>query len=416
MADNLLLQQQKLAGIAQGQQMAQQRTPGQVAGETPEQFAAGKQNPNLFRNYQTPKPAPQSTAQAVPPRNTNNPVQPAVTYQPPIDPSNPASGMNALAQMYTSPEDEERMRRASMANRRILAFADAARHIGNIIHTVNYAPPQQFNSPVLEEEQRYERGKALRDAANLKYSAYQQAKAAQDAKQRQWEADYGLKVADAARKAGYTEAQIKNMQDRLAQQKAYQQGQLDLGNRRADDAKALGEARLKQQTSYQNTMAGIADRNARTNERRAAAYINRLNGGGGGSGKVERRDTRRGYLTKKGATAGEIKNTYHQMYEWGKKMKDPRTGRPYIDEAELKGQMNYGGFSIGGSAAISQNIKERAVDKMLMEHDDAAVRMHSKYGWQWNEQIPNDKTKGDPFADRNKPAQTKTNHKEDPFS
>jgi hypothetical protein len=300
-----------------------------------------------------------------------------------------------------------------MANRRILAFADAARHIGNIIHTVNYAPPQQFNSPVLEEEQRYERGKALRDAANLKYSAYQQAKAAQDAKQRQWEADYNLKMADAARKAGLTEAQIKNMNDRLAQQKAYQQGQLDLGNRRADDAKEAAEARQKEQNRHNRASEGLGY--ARLNETRRHNAVTEANGGGG-SGKVERRDTRRGYLTKKGATAGEIKNTYHQMYEWGKKMKDPRTGRPYIDEAELKGQMNYGGYSIGGSAAISQNIKERAVDKMLMEHDDAAVRMHSKYGWQWNEQIPNDKTKGDPFADRNKPAQTKTNHKDDPFS
>ena len=371
MADNLLLQQQKLAGIAQGQQMAQQRTPGQVAGETPEQFAAGKQNPNLFRNYQTPKPAPQSTAQAVPPRNTNNPVQPPVTYQPPIDPSNPASGMNALAQMYTSPEDEERMRRASMANRRILAFADAARHIGNIIHTVNYAPPQQFNSPVLEEEQRYERGKALRDAANLKYSAYQQAKAAQDAKQRQWEADYNLKMADAARKAGYTEAQIKNMQDRLAQQKAYQQEQVALGKRKADDAKALGEARLKQQTRYQNTMAGIAARNARTNERRAAAYEKRLNAsGGGGASGVAPLDTPKGRITPNGRNYG---NQIEQIWSYAKE-------KNLVRESDVEKKLR----TLGLGKDKSSDVRHQMVLDLLRTNQSVGDYAANRLGWSYS--------------------------------
>ena len=84
------------------------------------------------------------------------------------------------------------------------------------------------------------------------------------------------------------------------------------------------------------------------------------------------------------------------MYEWGKKMKDPRTGKPYIDENALKGQMTYGTYSFGGSSTISQDLKERAVDQMLREHDDAAVRMHSKYGWEWHEQTPSGKK--DPYS------------------
>ena len=106
---------------------------------------------------------------------------------PAIDTNSPTSGMDAISQMYTSPQEEERLRRASVANQRILAVGDALRHIGNIYNTVRYAPAQKFNSPVMEEYDRYQKGKALRDAANLKYYTYQQAKEAQDAKARQWE-------------------------------------------------------------------------------------------------------------------------------------------------------------------------------------------------------------------------------------
>ena len=163
----------------------------------------------------------------------------------------------ARAMGYTSPEEEERLRKASVANQRIMAVADAVRHIGNIASAINYAPAMKFNNPVAEEQARYQKGKALRDAANYKYLSYQQQKAAQEAKQRQWEADYQLKMEDAARKAGYTEAQIKNMQDRLEQQKAYQEGQLELGKRRADDAKALGEARLKESSRHNRASEGL---------------------------------------------------------------------------------------------------------------------------------------------------------------
>lgn len=119
------------------------------------------------------------------------------------NPNSPTDGMDYLASLYTSPEQEEKIRKSSVANQRIMAVADALRHIGNIYNTVNYAPAQQLNSPVAESTQRYLQGRALRDAANQRYFSYQQAKAAQDAKQRQWEADYGLKAANAASQAAY---------------------------------------------------------------------------------------------------------------------------------------------------------------------------------------------------------------------
>lgn len=154
---------------------------------------------------------------------------------PAIDMNDPTSGMDAISQMYTSPQEEERLRRASVANRRILAVGDALRHIGNIYNTVRYAPAQKLNSPVVEEQARYEKGKALRDAANLRYYSYQQAKAAQDAKARQWEQqfrynqakdarDYELKKSESEARNNLREAQRNRYQTMIALDEARREG------------------------------------------------------------------------------------------------------------------------------------------------------------------------------------------------
>ena len=109
----------------------------------------------------------------------------------------------AAAMGYTSPEEEERLRKASVTNQRIMAIGDALRHIGNIANTVRYAPSQQFNGPVTDEMARYERGKALRDKANAALLTYQQQKERQDALQRRWEneLEYKRQKEEAAAKA-----------------------------------------------------------------------------------------------------------------------------------------------------------------------------------------------------------------------
>ena len=141
---------------------------------------------------------------------------------------NPTDGPDYLASLYTSPQQEEELRKSSVNKQRVMALADALRHIGNIYHTTRYSPSQQFSSPVLEERNRYLQEKAVRDANNYKFQTYQQAKAAQEAKIRQAERDFEYKVgkdardyelnkqkADAYLKAqeaqrGYTEARTAN--------------------------------------------------------------------------------------------------------------------------------------------------------------------------------------------------------------
>lgn len=281
----------------------------------------------------------------------------------------PITSMEDLARAmgYTSPQEEERLRKASVANQRILAIGDALRHIGNIANTVNYAPSQQFTNPVVEEEQRYQKGKALRDAANLKYYTYQQQRAAQEQKARQWEADYQLKMADAARKAGYTEAQIKNMQDRLAQQKAYQDANIALGERKADDAKALGEARLKQQTSYQNRMAGIAAGRLADQRRRTTSYVNRQSSGGGSG--VAPLDTPKGRITPNGRS---YSNQLLQMFDYAK-------SKGYVKETDVAKRLREMGFG----KDQSDNVKRQMVMDLLRTNQDMGDYASSRLGWSY---------------------------------
>lgn len=98
-----------------------------------------------------------------------------------VDPNSDKAGIDALKTYFTTPEEEERKRRASLANQRIAAVGDALRHIGNIYYTTKGAPAQKFNEPVKEEYERYQKEKALRDKNNQYYMTYQRAKAQQDA-------------------------------------------------------------------------------------------------------------------------------------------------------------------------------------------------------------------------------------------
>lgn len=151
--------------------------------KTVEQNMAGQGSPsvsNMASAYQTPQAKLQM-------QQVNVPQTPVEKPQPTVDPTSSTSGIDLLASQITTPEDEEKMRKASVMNQRILAVGDALRHIGNIYHTANGAPAQQFNNPVNEEYTRYQQGKAMRDKANQVYLTYRQQKALQDARAKQLE-------------------------------------------------------------------------------------------------------------------------------------------------------------------------------------------------------------------------------------
>ena len=330
--------------------------------KTVAQNMAGQGQPSaqdIMVAFQTPQAQMQQTP-AGKPQAANKPM-------PAIDPNSDTSGMDALSSMYTSPQDEERMRKASVANQRIMAFADALRHIGNIYNTVNYAPAQQLNSPVLEEQARYEKGKALRDKANLTYLNYQQAKAAQDAKARQWEADFNLKVADAARKAGYTEAQIQNMRDRLANQKAYQDSSLALRER-------LGTAQQKERERHNKVAErqgqqriGIASQNARNMQNYRQWKMN--GGGGNGSGGVAPLDTPKGRITPNGRN---YSNQIEQIWSFAKE-------KNLVKESDVEKRLR----TLGLGKDKSADVRHQMVLDLLRTNQSIGDYAADRLGWSY---------------------------------
>jgi hypothetical protein len=105
------------------------------------------------------------------------------------DATSPDGGFFGWAgRTYTTPQQEQQYRRQSKARMGIMAVADALRHLGNIYHTTQYAPSQQFNKPVEQEYAMYKANKAERDKDN--YAIQQQQLA-----QAKWEADQAYKQA-----------------------------------------------------------------------------------------------------------------------------------------------------------------------------------------------------------------------------
>lgn len=196
-----------------------------------------------------------------------------------------------LRSLVTTPEQEEKYRKDNKSLNMILSLADAARNIGNIISASNYATPQKFNNPVLENEQRYKQEKLERERRNM---AYYQAKQNEDAKNlanQHWMAEYAMKLNKNERDNDLAEKRGKMYGEQANYYKLRGEGQKSVNanaNRKAEDehnervAKLglIGE-RIKTEASVRNKNAALAS--AAT--KRANAYVRNL-GGGTQKGKV----------------------------------------------------------------------------------------------------------------------------------
>lgn len=276
-----MIQPQPVVQTQQPNLFAQQKAANYPNSENLAQF--GKETNKMAQKYapmligQQPKTNEQVvTDRAL--QQTQNFNAPS-TYKAPeptkqvVNASDPNAGMEAL--LYTSPEEEERLRKASVQRQRIMAIGDALRHIGNIYNTVNYAPSQQFNNPVEDERRRYLQEKAYRDQNNYKYMTFQQAKAAQDARIRQAEAqlkynmekdarDYELRKNESDARANLREAQMHRYETLRALDEAKKQGIL-----------SDNEWKKRRAELYPELTRSQIDRNNRTGGGR---------GGRGGSG------------------------------------------------------------------------------------------------------------------------------------
>jgi hypothetical protein len=248
---------------------------------------------------------------------------------------------------YTSPQEEERLRKASVTNQRIMAIGDALRHIGNIANTVRYAPSQQFNSPVTDEIARYERGKALRDAANSRYLTYQQQKERQDALQRRWEneLEYKRQKADEDRKA------TEKYRDRVLKGREAAQKY----NKERDEA----ERKRKEKND---------EFNRQDKTRRTDAYVAKASNGGSRKGRSVSGGTRAGYSGGKYWAYDEDGNIHYYPNKtmWEQGVNQFSSGltntETYNNGKEQKGKAR-SAASKGGELARNAAAKKNAATK-----------------------------------------------------
>ena len=221
-----------------------------------------------------------------------------------INPNSSSDGMDTILGHFTSPQEEEKYRKASVAQQRILAVADAIRQIGNIYNTTRYAPSQKLNMPAEAVRQRYLQDKALRDQANNRIISYQQAKAAQDLKARQLEAQQNRWEAEQKQKADQFNTtfnyNMKKDADALKERQRQYNETLALNKQKAEDARKHQEEMEKQGRSRIGIGYGnlaVAKQNAATNKRRVELLAQ--NGGRGGVRTNNGYDfsTKNGYIT-----------------------------------------------------------------------------------------------------------------------
>lgn len=107
--------------------------------------------PTLKQNYFASKPImPQTTAQT----QKTIPTAPlSQGYTP--SPANPTQSV--FDYLLAPSEEEKKLSKNNESKKRLLLLSDALRHLGNIYNTTRGATPQQFNSPVMEQEQLYQR-------------------------------------------------------------------------------------------------------------------------------------------------------------------------------------------------------------------------------------------------------------------
>lgn len=285
--------------------------------------------------------------------------------QKPINPNSSTDGIDSVLGHWTSPEEEEKLRKASAARQRIFAIGDAIRHLGNIWNTSRYAPSQQFNSPVENERNRYLQDKSLRDQANQRIMSYQMAKAAQDTKNKQWEADFSLKVADAARKAGATEAQIQNMKDRLAEQHRVNDLNYGLSKDKFSWQKERGERQDKETARHHKVAEGNQAKSI--NLRKQIFEWKKVNGGNGSN--VPPLDTPNGKIQPNGSNYA---NQLLQMWDYAK-------ANNLVSESDVQKAL----ANAGMGNETPDNVKRQQVLTLLRTNKLIGDYAQSRLGWSY---------------------------------
>jgi hypothetical protein len=393
----------------QGKKAPQQTLPPTPAQQAAQQIANGDMSQIQQQAQQAEQRAMQTQAIPVTPNN-GTPYQPQKQTKPITSTEELAAAMG-----YTSPEEENRLRKASLMNQRILAVGDALRHIGNIANTVKYAPAQQYNSPVLEEQARYEKGKALRDRANQQYIAYQQAKAKQDAEQKRWEAQFNYNQAKDERNYKFNAAKAA--------------AELAERQRQYDKTFGFNQQKHKDDVEYKNLTAKETARHHRALESTSRA------------GLAETIRHNKEVEANGGTAKGSfpVKSPYGKMHVPGKSIPQAQMNQAYKDferagwikQDEFKKRMSEMGI---GAKADPDYVRNRIVEEVIAENGMASDYMRDNFNWQYEDDsrgtgamlmnepqhatglfsAPWNNNRGNPFEERQQSTNS-NNHKSNPF-
>lgn len=244
-----------------------------------------------------------------------------------------------------SDAEEEPYKKKNESKKKLLALADALRHIGNLFYVNKGATPQQFNSPVLMQEQRYQQEKAEREKKRASQIKVALDKAKMDAEAAYKDAVLGMKRNDFMRNVYNDNRRYGLDKDKFAWQKD-------------KDTQSLGLKKQGLEETVRHNKANEAqgrERNAIARQRLAVAKAKEArearDAGPGSLGKGSRT-----FVTPQGVVytlsrnylqPGNIETIYNKMKEHGCLKKGSEN--TYKFNSDLLEQLGLGGSS--GSTA-----------------------------------------------------------------
>ena len=244
-----------------------------------------------------------------------------------------------------SDAEEEPYKKKNESKKKLLALADALRHIGNLFYVNKGATPQQFNSPVLMQEQRYQQEKAEREKKRALMTKTALDKAKMDADAAYKDAVLGMKQNDFMRNVYNDNRRYGLDKDKFAWQKD-------------KDTQSLGLKKQGLEETVRHNKANEAqgrERNAIARQRLAIAKAKEArearDAGPGSLGKGSRSFvTPQGVvytLSKNFMQGANIETIYNKMKEHGCLKKGSEN--TYKFDSDLLEQYGLGG--LGGSTA-----------------------------------------------------------------
>lgn len=244
-----------------------------------------------------------------------------------------------------SDAEEEPYKKKNESKKKLLALADALRHIGNLFYVNKGATPQQFNSPVLMQEQRYQQEKAEREKKRALQTKTALDKAKMDADAAYKYAVLGMKQNDFMRNVYNDNRRYGLDKDKFAWQKDKDTQSLGLKKQGLEETVRHNKAN-EAQGREKNAIARQRLAIARAKEAREAR-----DAGPGSLGKGSRSFvTPQGVvytLSKNFMQGANIETIYNKMKEHGCLKKGSEN--TYKFDSDLLEQYGLGG--LGGSTA-----------------------------------------------------------------